>query len=147
MQAKPNSLVNKVVHQLASSSSAATTSSTAQTAAAAISKYANLFTSSTNPKTGTATPTLPPSFQKPGLAGQMRGVNGADTSAWGTGSSTPVIRSIAGQELKGDLVNKGLEDKVWSTDGILAPAMAERMLKWHAEAVGRAVELSNNGDV
>ncbi|OWZ69775.1 hypothetical protein AYX14_04824 [Cryptococcus neoformans] len=147
LQAKPNSLVNKVVHQLASSSSAATTSSTAQTAAAAISKYANLFTSSTNPKTGTATPTLPPSFQKSGLAGQMRGVNGADTSAWGTGSSTPVIRSVAGQELKGDLVNKGLEDKVWSTDGILAPAMAERMLKWHAEAVGRAVELSNNGDV
>ncbi|EAL20998.1 hypothetical protein CNBD5990 [Cryptococcus deneoformans B-3501A] len=148
LQAKPNSLLNKVVHQLASSSSAATTSSTAQTAAAAISKYANLFTSSTNnPKTGTATPVLPPSFQKPGLAGQMRGANGADTATWGTGTSTPVIRSVAGQELKGDLVNKGLEDKVWSTDGILAPTMAERMLKWHAEAVGRAVELSNSGDV
>ncbi|XAO27932.1 hypothetical protein I312_106799 [Cryptococcus bacillisporus CA1280] len=147
LQAKPNSLLNKVVHQLATSGSSATTSSTAQTAAAAISKYANLFTSSSNPKTGTATPTLPPSFQKPGLTGQLRGANGGDTTARGTGSSTPVIRSAAGQELKGDLVNKGLEDKVWSTDGTLAPAMAERMMKWHAEAVGRAVELSNNGDV
>ncbi|KIR26251.1 exocyst complex component protein [Cryptococcus deuterogattii 99/473] len=147
LQAKPNSLLNKVVHQLATSGSSATTSSTAQTAAAAISKYANLFTSSSNPKTGTATPTLPPSFQKPGLTGQLRGANGGDTTARGTGSSTPVIRSAAGQELKGDLVNKGLEDKVWSTDGTLAPAMAERMMKWHAEAVGRAVELSNSGDV
>ncbi|WVO25118.1 uncharacterized protein IAS62_006504 [Cryptococcus decagattii] len=147
LQAKPNSLLNKVVHQLATSGSSATTSSTAQTAAAAISKYANLFTSSSNPKTGTATPTLPPSFQKPGLTGQLRGANGGDTTARGTGSSTPVIRPAAGQELKGDLVNKSLEDKVWSTDGTLAPAMAERMMKWHAEAVGRAVELSNNGDV
>ncbi|KIY31040.1 exocyst complex component protein [Cryptococcus gattii E566] len=147
LQAKPNSLLNKVVHQLATSGSSSTTSSTAQTAAAAISKYANLFTSSSNLKTGTATPTLPPSFQKPGLTGQLRGANGGDTTARGTGSSTPVIRSAAGQELKGDLVNKGLEDKVWSTDGTLAPAMAERMMKWHAEAVGRAVELSNSGDV
>ncbi|KAL0240282.1 hypothetical protein I308_106529 [Cryptococcus tetragattii IND107] len=147
LQAKPNSLLNKVVHQLATSGSSATTSSTAQTAAAAISKYANLFTSSSNPKTGTATPALPPSFQKPRLTGQLRGANGGDTTARGTGNSTPVISSAAGQELKGDLVNKGLEDKVWSTDGTLAPAMAERMMKWHAEAVGRAVELSNSGDV
>jgi hypothetical protein len=46
--------------------------------------------------------------------------------------------------MRGDLVNKGLEDKVWSTDGVLSVEMGERMLKWHAEAVGRVVELSGN---
>ena len=45
------------------------------------------------------------------------------------------------------MVNKGLEDKVWATDGVLTLEMAERMLKWHAEAVGRVVELSPSGDV
>ena len=48
--------------------------------------------------------------------------------------------------IKGDMVNKGLEDKVWATDGVLTMEMAERMLKWHAEAVGRVMELSV-GDV
>ena len=49
--------------------------------------------------------------------------------------------------VKGDMLNKGLEDKVWPTDGILTLEMAERMLKWHAEAVGRVVELSPSAEV
>jgi hypothetical protein len=49
--------------------------------------------------------------------------------------------------VKGSLVNKGLEEQVWATDGVLTVDMAERMLKWHAEAVGRVVELSAAGDV
>jgi hypothetical protein len=48
---------------------------------------------------------------------------------------------------RGEAVNKGLEDKVWATDGVLTVEMAERMLKWHAEAVGRVMELSGSGDV
>lgn len=49
--------------------------------------------------------------------------------------------------VRGDMVNKGLEDKVWAVDGVLTLEMAERMLKWHAEAVGRVVELSSQNDV
>jgi len=53
---------------------------------------------------------------------------------------TPVNRGTPRMEgVRGDLVDKGLEDKVWETDGMLLLATAERMLKWHAEAVGRVV--------
>ncbi|EIW65486.1 hypothetical protein TREMEDRAFT_46166, partial [Tremella mesenterica DSM 1558] len=89
LKAKPNSLLDKVVHQLSSSSSAATSSSTAQAAAAAMSKYANMFTASAERAT------------------------------------------------------KALQ----TTDGVLTVEMSERMLKWHAEAVGRIVELSPSGEV
>jgi len=62
---------------------------------------------------------------------------------------TPVGRPAQGpgQGLRGDLVDKGLEDKVWETDGALTIQTAERMLKWHAEAVGRVVELSPSSEV
>ena len=61
---------------------------------------------------------------------------------------TPVNRTgLQGADsVKGELVNKGLEDKVWAADGGVTLEMAERMLKWHAEAVGRVMELSA-GDV
>ncbi|WWC59401.1 uncharacterized protein I303_101956 [Kwoniella dejecticola CBS 10117] len=153
LKAKPNSLLDKVVNQLQTSSSAATSSSTAQTAAAAISKYANLFTSKTG---GTSTP-VPGHHPKPfgahlGVPGGGPG-GGTKSAMLTNGTQTPVAgegRPGLGRQdtaLKGELVNKGLEDKVWSTDGVLTIEMAERMLKWHAEAVGRAVELSASGDV
>ncbi|WVF69874.1 hypothetical protein IAT40_004656 [Kwoniella sp. CBS 6097] len=152
LKAKPNSLLDKVVNQLATSSSAATTSSTAQTAAAAISKYANLFTSSSTQNKASS----PVVASKPfGPNAAHLGVNpnagarntGADTGGTLTpsGGARPAMQRS--NTLQGDLVNKGLEDKVWATDGVLTIDMAERMLKWHAEAVGRAVELSPPGDV
>lgn len=50
---------------------------------------------------------------------------------------------------KGDgMGRKGdLDDKPLAADGMLSAQLAERMLKWHAEAVGRIVELSPPGDV
>ncbi|KAI0772013.1 exocyst complex protein [Trametes elegans] len=39
------------------------------------------------------------------------------------------------------------EDPIREEDGILSVEVAERMLKWHAEAIGRCVELSPSGDV
>ncbi|ODN86325.1 exocyst complex component protein [Cryptococcus wingfieldii CBS 7118] len=124
LEAKPNSLLNKVVHQLASSSSAASsaTSSSAQTAAQAIGRYANLFTSTKDNPSGTSTPIV--------------NAQAAAIAAGGTAGA------------RTDAVSKGLEDRdrVWSTDGVVTVGMAERMLRWHAEAVGRCVELSG-GDV
>jgi hypothetical protein len=49
--------------------------------------------------------------------------------------------------MRGELVNKGLEEKVLAQDGVVGVEMGERMLKWHAEAVGRVVELSGSSDV
>lgn len=37
--------------------------------------------------------------------------------------------------------------KLSSTDGLLSLSTAEKMLKWHAEAVGRMVDLSAPSDV
>ncbi|KAI9066419.1 exocyst complex protein [Trametes sanguinea] len=39
------------------------------------------------------------------------------------------------------------EDPVRDEDGMLSVEVAEKMLKWHAEAIGRCVELSPSGDV
>jgi hypothetical protein len=150
LKAKPNSLLDKVVLQLSNSSSAATSSSTAQAAAAAISKYANVFTSASgraspsagNPAKGVLSPTLQ---TRSALPAHMAIGNGTSSPTPRSGAITPVGGRTGLQRsdsVKGELVNKELEEKVWATDGVLTVEMAERMLKWHAEAVGRVVELT-----
>lgn len=138
MKAKPNSVLDKVVNQLSASSSAATTSSTAQAAAAAISKYANMFTSSSSSAVS-AKVNSPATTTKPVLPAYLAGANGTRS-----GAMTPVNRPglQRADSVKGDLVVKSLEEKVFVTDGVMTVEMAERMLKWHAEAVGRVMELS-----
>ena len=42
---------------------------------------------------------------------------------------------------------KAGEDPIREEDGMLSVEVAETMLKWHAEAVGRCVELSPANDV
>jgi hypothetical protein len=143
LKAKPNSLLDKVVSQLSTSSSAATSSSTAQSAAAAISKYANMLTSAGGGNKAVSSPTIlskPNPFNNPQL-----GLDGTRSGAMTpVGGRTGLGRS---DTIKGDLVNKGLEDKVWPADGVLNLEVAQRMLKWHAEAVGRVVELSPASEV
>jgi len=143
LKAKPNSLLDKVVTQLSSSSS--TSSSTAQAARTAIAKYANVFTSAGNPSARVVSPSVPVKSQIPGHLA----LRGTDTSGTRSGAMTPtgppgLQRSLSA---RGDQINKSLEDKVWVADGVLNIEMAERMLKWHAEAVGRVVELSPQSDV
>lgn len=62
---------------------------------------------------------------------------------------TPAGGRPLGREgsLRGDLLDKGIEDKVYESDGVLSLQSAERMLRWHAEAVGRIIELSPSSDV
>ena len=63
-----------------------------------------------------------------------------------SGAMTPVSRpGHVRQETLKDLGK--IEDKVFASDGVLTLEMAERMLKWHAESIGRVVELSASGDV
>ena len=140
LKAKPNSVLDKVVNQLSASSSAATSSSTAQAAKGAIAKYANMFTSTSSSFKPSSSLNIP---TKPILPAHVAVPNGTRS-----GTMTPVNQPglQRADSIKGDMVNKGLEDKVWATDGVLTMEMAERMLKWHAEAVGRVMELSV-GDV
>lgn len=43
--------------------------------------------------------------------------------------------------------DKGADDNVKEEDGYLSVEVAEKMLRWHAEAIGRCVELSPSNDV
>jgi hypothetical protein len=44
-------------------------------------------------------------------------------------------------------VDKSPEEPIREEDGVLSVDVAEKMLKWHAEAIGRCVELSPPNDV
>lgn len=43
--------------------------------------------------------------------------------------------------------DKTTEEPLREEDGLLSIDLAENILRWHAEAVGRAVELSASNDV
>ena len=47
----------------------------------------------------------------------------------------------------GASAEKAIEDPIREEDGVLSVLVAEQMLKWHAEAIGRSVELSHANDV
>ncbi|GMK57608.1 hypothetical protein CspeluHIS016_0404420 [Cutaneotrichosporon spelunceum] len=131
LKAKPNSLLDRVVGQVP----------TVQ-ATAAISKYANLFT---NTITSSATSAFSsdkakaPAPEKPARSVSRLSVQGLQ------GLATP-RPSLS----RHDSLRNGTEspvERVDPADGVLAIPMAERMLRWHAEAIGRVVELSPSGEV
>lgn len=51
---------------------------------------------------------------------------------------------MAPSERKSDQLT---EDPVREEDGLLSVDVAENILKWHAEAIGRCVELTPSNDV
>ncbi|TXT10705.1 hypothetical protein VHUM_02210 [Vanrija humicola] len=61
----------------------------------------------------------------------------------GSGSLTPTN----GPSRQGSLREDPGDERRLESDGQVSIAMAERMLRWHAEAVGRIVELSGAADV
>jgi len=70
----------------------------------------------------------------------------------GTSSSTTSQAATAALTRFGLLnadrnVDKPAEEPVKEDDGILSVDIAERVMKWHAEAIGRCVELSPANDV
>ena len=70
-------------------------------------------------------------------------------NASSVGNTTPAqaaLRRFGGMtaERKSDQIT---EDPVREEDGLLSVDTAEKILKWHAEAIGRCVELSPSSDV
>jgi hypothetical protein len=166
MKAKPNSLLDKVVNQLSSSSSPTNPTSTASTA---ISKYANYFTATAAQAVKSAAANANSSPMGVGTAGIAHSV--ATSNA---GRSTPIPPHLSLMMPAGNAHHDGgLSSPVQSSpnpnamptgmkrtdsmrgidrdsasmpaaDGALTLAAAERMLRWHAEAVGRVVQLSQS---
>jgi hypothetical protein len=67
-------------------------------------------------------------------SGQKEMTRGAGSAS---GTATPQRAPAAPSE----------EEKVLESDGVLSLPVAEQILRWHAEAIGRVVELSQAGDV
>jgi len=75
-------------------------------------------------------------------------------SAAAATTSTGAVSSTSAQAASAILRFGGIssistteEDQVKEEDGQLSVEVAERMLRWHAEAIGRCVELSPQNDM
>ena len=79
-------------------------------------------------------------------------ISSATTTAATAGTNTPSAQAAAALLRFGvinpdRILDKSTEEPVREEDGIISIEVAERMLKWHAEAIGRCVELSPSNDV
>lgn len=69
------------------------------------------------------------------------------TSTSGTSSAAAAALMRFGGYSAEKKEDKVTEEPLREEDGILSVDVAETMLKWHAEAIGRCVELSPSSDV
>lgn len=73
----------------------------------------------------------------------------AEKTATTSSNSTSAQAAAALMKFSGlsSSVNQEKQEEIREEDGLLSLDVAERMLRWHAEAVGRCIELSASGDV
>lgn len=73
----------------------------------------------------------------------------AEKTAATSGTSTSAQAAAALMKFSGlsASVTQEKQEELREEDGLLSLDVAERMLRWHAEAVGRCIELSSTGDV
>lgn len=72
----------------------------------------------------------------------------AATTSAGGGATTSAQAATALLRFGGiERTQDKSEEPVREEDGVLSVDIAEQMLKWHAEAIGRCVELSPSNDV
>jgi exocyst complex component 5 len=65
-----------------------------------------------------------------------------------TNPSLDSLKKLAGLDRKKqEKDEKTVEPEFTEQDGILQLDIAKRMLKWHAEAIGRAIELTSHTDL
>jgi exocyst complex component 5 len=65
-----------------------------------------------------------------------------------TNPSLDSLKKLAGLERKiKEKDEKNVEPEFTELDGVLQLDIAKRMLKWHAETIGRAVELTPHTDL
>lgn len=72
----------------------------------------------------------------------------AGTSGPSSAAAAAFMNRFGGITGGGDKsAEKPVEEPLREEDGLLSVEAAETMLKWHAEAIGRCVELSPSNDV
>jgi len=79
-------------------------------------------------------------------------ISAATTTTTASGASTTSAQAAAALMRFGGInsdrnTDRTSEEPVREEDGVLSIFLAEKMLKWHAEAIGRCVELSPSNDV
>lgn len=127
LKAKPNSLLDRVVGQVP----------TVQ-ATAAISKYANLFTNTiTSSATSAFSSDKAKMPEKPTRSLSRMSVQGL----------TPRTSLSRHDSQRANGSAETPTERLDPVDGLIGVPMAERMLRWHAEAIGRVVELSPSAEM
>ncbi len=76
-----------------------------------------------------------------------RMMNATATSGASTSKAAAAIMRFGGITSAERFQDKLPDEQVSEEDGLLALSVAETMLKWHAEAIGRCAELSPPNDV
>jgi exocyst complex component 5 len=64
-----------------------------------------------------------------------------------TNPSLDSLKKLAGLDKKKQKDGKNAEPDFTEQDGALQLEMAKRMIKWHAEAIGRAAELTSHTEM
>lgn len=71
----------------------------------------------------------------------------ATSGASSTSKAAAAIMRFGGITSSDRFQEKPIDEQVNEEDGLLTVSVAETMLKWHAEAIGRCAELSPPNDV
>lgn len=74
-------------------------------------------------------------------------MNATATSGTSTSKAAAAIMRFGGITAGDRFQEKLPDEQVNEEDGLLAVSVAETMLKWHAEAIGRCAELTPPNDV
>jgi len=132
-----NTIFNRMRNQISATSEAS-------------SSVSSLGGSSTNTNASTAassaTSTSKTSFFKlSNLADRVRGTHNSAANNLSAGTNTVSAESsVDGHHVAGAAL---AEDEMDETDGDLSLDLAEKMLRWHAESIGRCVDLSPPSEV
>ena len=78
-------------------------------------------------------------------------ISAATTTTAAGGASTTSAQAAAALMrfgvINSDRIERLSEEPIREEDGVLSVDVAEKILKWHAESIGRCVELSPPNDV
>lgn len=141
-KASGNTIFNRMRNQITATSDASSSTSSlggsSNTAQASTAASSTVSTSKTS------------FFKLSNLADRVRGThNTAATSSTlsvtaGSTATASAESSVDGQHVAG---GAHVEDELDDTDGDLSLDIAEKMLRWHAESIGRCVDLSSPSEV
>jgi len=81
------------------------------------------------------------------MVNQISAATTTSVAGGGTTSAQAAAALMRFGVINSDRTERFSEEPIREEDGLLSIDVAEKMLKWHAEAIGRCVELSPPNDV